>query len=148
VATGDSSASEPTPRVPLRILVVDDNVDAADSVAWLLRHQSHDVRTAHDGRSAIEMAAEFRPRVVVLDLGLPKVDGYEVSRRLRDSADTRDALIIAVSGYGQDEDRRRSTEAGFDYHFIKPVDFQTLLGVLRGAHNDESPAEELERIES
>ena len=148
VATGDSSASEPTPRVPLRILVVDDNVDAADSVAWLLRHQSHDVRTAHDGRSAIEMAAEFRPRVVVLDLGLPKVDGYEVSRRLRNSADTRDALIIAVSGYGQDEDRRRSTEAGFDYHFIKPVDFQTLLGVLREAHNDESPAEELERIES
>jgi DNA-binding response OmpR family regulator len=148
VATGGPSAPEPTRRVPLRILVVDDNVDAADSVAWLLRHQSHDVRTAHDGRSAIEMAAGFRPRVVVLDLGLPQLDGYEVSRRLRASAETRDALIIAVSGYGQDEDRRRSTEAGFDYHFIKPVDFQTLLGVLREANDEESPAEELERIET
>jgi signal transduction histidine kinase/DNA-binding response OmpR family regulator len=148
VATGGPSAPEPTTRVPLRILVVDDNVDAADSVAWLLRHQSHDVRTAHDGRSAIAMAAEFRPRVVVLDLGLPQLDGYEVSRRLRASTETRDALIIAVSGYGQDEDRRRSAEAGFDYHFIKPVDFQTLLGVLREANDEESPAEELERIET
>ena len=133
---------------PIRILVVDDNVDAADSVAWLFRQHAHDVRTTHDGRSAIELATEFRPQVVVLDLGLPQVDGYEVSRRLRTLPDTRDALIIAVSGYGQDEDRRRSTQAGFDHHFIKPVDFQTLMGVLHEAENNRSPDEELEGVES
>jgi signal transduction histidine kinase len=135
------------PRVPLRILIVDDNVDAADSVAWLMRQQAHEVRTAHDGRSALEMANDFRPQVIVLDLGLPELDGYEVSRRLRATPDTREALIIAVSGYGQDEDRRRSTQAGFDYHFIKPVNFETLLGVIREAH-DRNQSEELERIES
>jgi signal transduction histidine kinase/DNA-binding response OmpR family regulator len=139
--------AESVPRVPFRILIVDDNVDAADSVAWLMRQQAHDVRTAHDGRSALEMASEFRPQVVVLDLGLPELDGYEVSRRLRAAPDTKEALIIAVSGYGQDEDRRRSTQAGFNYHFIKPVNFETLLGVLREAH-DRHQAEELERIES
>jgi two-component system CheB/CheR fusion protein len=85
---------------------------------------------------------------VVLDLGLPQLDGYEVSRRLRALPDTRDALIIAVSGYGQDEDRRRSAQAGFDHHFIKPVDFQTLAGVLREAENNRSPDEELEGVES
>ncbi len=83
----------------------------------------------------------------MLDLGLPELDGYEVSRRLRAAPDTREALIIAVSGYGQDEDRRRSTQAGFDYHFIKPVNFETLLGVLREAY-DRNQAEELARIES
>jgi CheY-like chemotaxis protein len=94
------------------------------------------------------MAKEFRPQVVVLDLGLPKLDGYEVSRLLRSAAETRDALIVAVSGYGQDEDRRRSSQAGFDYHFIKPVDFQTLLGVLHEAEENQGPLEELEQIES
>jgi signal transduction histidine kinase len=144
--TGRAPAQS-VPRVRLRILIVDDNVDAADSVAWLMRQQAHDVRTAHDGRSALEMASEFRPQVVVLDLGLPELDGYEVSRRLRAAPDTREALIIAVSGYGQDEDRRRSTQAGFDYHFIKPVNFETLLGVIREVH-DRNQAEEFERIES
>jgi len=148
VATGGAPPAEQSPRGPLRILVVDDNVDAADSVAWLLRRQAHEVRTVHDGRSAIDMAKEFRPQVVVLDLGLPELDGYEVSRRLRSAPDTREALIVAVSGYGQDEDRRRSSEAGFDYHFIKPVDFQTLLGVLREADENRDKADELERIGS
>jgi signal transduction histidine kinase/DNA-binding response OmpR family regulator len=145
--TGPATA-ESVAHAPLRILVVDDNVDAADSVAWLFRQQAHDVRTTHDGRSAIELATEFRPQVVVLDLGLPQLDGYEVSRRLRKLPDTRDSLIIAVSGYGQDEDRRRSSQAGFDHHFIKPVDFQTLMGVLREAENNRSPDEEFEGVES
>lgn len=148
VPKSDPSPSETVAHTPLRILVVDDNVDAADSVAWLFRKQAHDVRTTHDGRSAIELATEFRPQVVVLDLGLPQVDGYEVSRRLRTLPETRDALIIAVSGYGQDEDRRRSRQAGFDHHFIKPVDFQTLLGIVREAENNRSLDEELERVES
>jgi CheY-like chemotaxis protein len=148
VPKSDPSPAESAAPAPLRILVVDDNVDAADSVAWLFRQQSHDVRTTHDGRSAIGLATEFRPQVVVLDLGLPQLDGYEVSRRLRTLPDTRDALIIAVSGYGQDEDRRRSSQAGFDHHFIKPVDFQTLLGVLREAEDNRSPDEELEGVES
>ena len=144
----DPRPAEQVSQTPLRILVVDDNVDAADSLAWLFRQLAHDVRTTHDGRSAIELATEFRPQVVVLDLGLPQLDGYEVSRRLRSLPDTRDAPIIAVSGYGQDEDRRRSSQAGFDHHFIKPVDFQSLLGVLREVEDNRSPDEELEGVES
>jgi signal transduction histidine kinase len=147
-AGNDPRPAEPVAQTPLRILVVDDNVDAADSVAWLFRQLGHDVRTTHDGRSAIELAGGFRPQVVVLDLGLPQLDGYEVSRRLRSLPDTRDALIVAVSGYGQDEDRRRSSQAGFDHHFIKPVDFQSLLGVLREVEDNRSPDEELEGVES
>ena len=84
----------------------------------------------------------------MLDLGLPKLDGYEVSRHLRSFPDTRNALIVAVSGYGQEEDRRRSSQAGFDYHFIKPVDFQTLLGVIHEPHESRAPDNELEQIES
>jgi CheY-like chemotaxis protein len=129
----DPPDSKRIPQARLRILVVDANVDAADSVAWLLRHEAHDVRTANDGRSAIEVAASFRPQVVVLDLGLPKLDGYEVSRRLRNLPVTRDALMVAVSGYGQDEDKRQAQEAGFDFHMTKPVDPARLIAVIASA---------------
>jgi signal transduction histidine kinase/DNA-binding response OmpR family regulator len=127
----------------LRILVVDDNVDAADSVAWLLRTKKHEVCVAHDGRAAVEVAGHFLPQVVVLDLGLPELDGYEVARRLRAAEGTRHALLLAVSGYGQDEHRKQSQEAGFDCHFVKPVDFNALLRAINEAR---APANALLQI--
>ncbi len=133
------SATESQPASPLRVLVVDDNADAADSLAYLLRHGDHDVRTAHDGRRAVELALEFRPQAVVLDLGLPELDGYEVARHLRQHEATRGALLVALSGYGQQEHRRRASEAGFNHHFVKPVDFAALQRILVEAHQAGSP---------
>jgi CheY-like chemotaxis protein len=109
---------------------VDDNRDAATSLAKLLKLLGHDVRVAHDGPTAVELARAERTEVVILDIGLPGMDGYEVARRLRQEECCREALIIAASGYGQEEDRRRSREAGFDHHLVKPVDFDALLALL------------------
>jgi signal transduction histidine kinase/DNA-binding response OmpR family regulator len=134
----DSPTENRSPGASLRVLVVDDNADAADSLAFLLKHREHEVRTAHDGRKAVELAEEFRPQAVVLDLGLPELDGYEVARHLRRSEATRGALLVALSGYGQQEHRRRSTEAGFDYHFVKPLDFGALQRILGEADNPPS----------
>ncbi len=145
-AVADAPLENRSPAAPLRVLVVDDNADAADSLAWLLRHGDHEVRTAHDGRQAVEVAHEFRPQAVVLDLGLPEIDGYEVARRLRQHADTRGALLVALSGYGQQEHRRRSSEAGFDYHFVKPLDFGGLQRILLEAQD--GPRGELARVGS
>jgi signal transduction histidine kinase/DNA-binding response OmpR family regulator len=116
--------------MPRRILIVDDNVDAATTLGMLLRLDGHNIRFAHDGQAAVDAAAEFSPDVVLLDIGLPKLDGYEVARRLRARPETEEALLVAVSGYGQEEDRRRSKEAGFDHHLTKPVDFSVLRQVL------------------
>jgi signal transduction histidine kinase len=147
---GEMAAESPVesriPAAPLRVLVVDDNADAAESLAWLLKHGEHEVRTAHDGREALEMAQQFRPQAVVLDLGLPELDGYEVARRLRQREETRGTLLVALSGYSQQEHRRRSSEAGFDYHFVKPVDFGALQRILVETHN--THADELARIGS
>jgi CheY-like chemotaxis protein len=105
--------------------VVDDNVDAAESLALLLRMMGQVVRTVHDGVSALEAAESFPPDVVLLDIGLPRMDGYEVARQLRQRGPA-DALLVAVTGYGQDADLTRSREAGFDRHLVKPVDPGTL----------------------
>jgi CheY-like chemotaxis protein/anti-sigma regulatory factor (Ser/Thr protein kinase) len=113
-----------------RILVVDDNVDTARGMARLLELLGHEVAIAHSGPEGIDMAREHRPDFVLLDIGLPGMDGYEVASRLRREECCKDTVIIAVSGYGQDEDRRRSTEAGFDHHLIKPLDHDTLLSLL------------------
>jgi signal transduction histidine kinase len=131
----DSPTESPSLTPSLRVLVVDDNTDAAESLAWLLKHGDHEVRTAHNGRQAIGLAREFCPQVVVLDLGLPELDGYEVARRLRQSDETRGALLVALSGYGQQEHRLRSNEAGFNYHFVKPLDFGALQRVLSEAQH-------------
>ena len=109
------------PSRPLRILVVDDNHDAAESLAALLTLKDHNVRTAYDGPGALQEALAFQPDVLLLDLGLPGMNGYEVAQRLRDHGHLHHAVLIAVTGWGQDEDRRRSHEAGFRHHLVKPV---------------------------
>ena len=124
-------AGPPGPHAPAsRILVVDDNVDLAQGIARLLRRVGHDVRIAHDGAAAIEAARAFRPEVVLLDIGLPMIDGYQVARQLRGEHCSKDTRIIAISGYGHEEDRRRSSEVGFDHHLVKPIDFHSLMTLL------------------
>jgi PAS domain S-box-containing protein len=113
-----------------RILIVDDNKDSANTLAMLLRYQGHEVETAYDGVTAIERAQAAHPSLVLLDIGLPRIDGYEVARRLRAAPATRNSLLVAMTGYGQEEDRRRSREAGFDHHLVKPIDPQVLPQIL------------------
>jgi signal transduction histidine kinase len=113
-----------------RILVVDDNQDGAHSLAMLLEMQGNTVHIVYDGPQAVEAMAQFHPDVVLLDIGLPTLNGYETARRMRALPDSRDALIIALTGWGQEEDRRRSREAGFDHHLVKPVDLHVLEGLL------------------
>lgn len=105
-----------------RILVVDDNRDAAESPAEVLRRAGHEARVAYDGLGAVEAAGQFRPDVVLLDIGLPKLNGHDVARRVRGRPWGRGMVLVAVTGWGQDEDRRRAREAGFDHHLTKPVD--------------------------
>jgi len=116
---------------PRRILVVDDNRDAVESLAELLTLFGHEVETAHDGMAAVRAAAAFRPEAVILDIGLPGLDGYEAARRIRDQPEGGGMLLIALTGRGQEEDRRRSKEAGFDYHVTKPLEIETLEQLLR-----------------
>lgn len=116
----------------LRILVVDDNRDAAATLAMLLKSTGSYVRTAHDGEEAIQVAAEFLPNVVLCDIGLPKMDGYEVGRHIRQEPWGEKMTLIAVTGWGQDDDRRKSDEAGFDRHLVKPVDPNALMNLLAG----------------
>jgi CheY-like chemotaxis protein len=119
-----------TAHRPLRVLVVDDNLDAAESLVMLLGLDGHEVRMAHSGVEALEAAAVFRPEVVLLDIGLPGMDGYEVARRLREQNDGAETLLVAMTGYGQEEDRRRSRAAGFHRHLVKPVDLNDLRALL------------------
>jgi PAS domain S-box-containing protein len=121
-SAGTHAADEPSPRRDVRILVVDDNRDAALSLATFLRITGNEVRTAHDGNDAIAAATSFRPHVMVLDIGMPGRNGYDVARHMREQPWGKDILLVAVTGWGQDEDRRRSDEAGFDAHLVKPID--------------------------
>jgi PAS domain S-box-containing protein len=125
--TGDFGALSKVP--PCRIVVVDDNVDAGDSLAELLSESGHEVRVAYDGFSALDLVRVHKPNVVLLDIGLPKMDGYEVARKLRD-AHGNGLVLVALTGYGQQEDQRRSKEAGFDFHIVKPPTPQALQTVL------------------
>ena len=116
----------------LRILVVEDNHDAAELLADHLGFVGHDVTVTYDGPAALEAAPRVLPHVVLLDIGLPRMDGYEVARQLRHDPRLRGAVLIAVTGYGQEEDRRRSREAGFAHHLTKPVDPSTLERLIAG----------------
>jgi PAS domain S-box-containing protein len=113
-----------------RVLVVDDNVDAADSAAMLLRRSGHDVRVAYSSQAALDAADSYRPHIILLDIGLPKMDGYEVARRLRKRPELRDVRLVAVTGYGQETDRQRSHAAGFDSHLVKPFTLEQVQHVL------------------
>jgi CheY-like chemotaxis protein len=115
------------------ILIVDDSADVARSMAMLLQAEGHEVRTELDGAAALRTLQAWRPDVVLLDIGLPQMDGYEVARRMRECPAGERALLIAVTGWGQPEDRRRSTDAGFDFHVTKPVELNVLNALLRSA---------------
>lgn len=119
-----------TPSSGKRLLVVDDNRDAADSLAVLLRMQGHEVRVALDGTSALEHARAFAPQLVFLDIGMPGMDGYEVARRMRGLPELDEAVLVALTGWGQKEDRRRSAEAGFDQHLVKPAGAKEVEALL------------------
>jgi CheY-like chemotaxis protein len=119
-----------TSNATYRILVVDDNHDSADSLAMLMELHGHDVYIAHDGQSALDSAEQYRPDVVLLDIGLPVLNGHDVCRRIRQQPWGQAMVLIALTGWGQDEDRRRSQEAGFDGHLVKPVDQTRLLALL------------------
>jgi PAS domain S-box-containing protein len=125
-------AAEPPPMVARRVLVVDDNSDAASALEALLRSLGHETRVAYDGLEALRLAREFHPDVVLLDIGMPGLDGYEVARRLRALGNQPKVKIVAVTGWGQEADRQRSREAGFDVHLVKPVDANDLTRVLSG----------------
>jgi two-component system CheB/CheR fusion protein len=117
-------------RQSTRVLVVDDHPDIALTLARMLQICGYEVKTACNGRAALEIAAQFRPRFVLLDLGLPILDGYEVARRLRAETGFESPTLIAVTCYGEEEARERSREAGIDHHLLKPVDPGVLLGLL------------------
>ncbi len=113
-----------------RILVVDDNKDSADSLAMLLTLQDNEVRTAYDGLEAVEAAAAFKPDVILSDIGMPGLDGYQAAQRIREQHHGRRVVLVAMTGWGQEEDKRRSMEAGFDFHLVKPVDLAVLDQLL------------------
>jgi PAS domain S-box-containing protein len=123
-----------------RVLVVDDNHDAAQSLAMMLRVMGHDTQTAFDGLEAVHAAATYRPDVVLLDIGLPRMDGYEVARQIRQREWGKTMLLSALTGWGQDEDKERSKVAGFDHHLTKPVDPETLSKMLAARGRPQSPS--------
>jgi PAS domain S-box-containing protein len=138
VAADGPAAGSPS---PFRVLVVDDNVDAAESLAALLEMQGHQVRIAHDGETALRVAAEFLPRVVFLDIGMPGKNGYQVAREMRERASMRHAILVALSGWGAQEDRARSRSAGFDHHLTKPAGLASVEALLARIASDEEQHE-------
>ena len=124
-----------------RVLVVDDNPDATETMSILLKLSGHEIEIAHDGDSALEAAERFKPQVILLDVGLPGMHGYEVAERLRSLPENENVVLVALTGYGQERDRVRAMEAGFDYHFVKPVDFEKLEAVVNNpSRNTPTPA--------
>jgi signal transduction histidine kinase len=131
----EGPASRDPSRPRPRVLVVDDSADTARAMVRLLGAQGFDVRVAHDGRAAVDAARDHRPDVILLDIGLPGMNGYEVARAVRRDPDLAGVTLIAISGYGQDHDRRRSADAGFDHHLVKPVDYGVLYALLDAVPN-------------
>jgi PAS domain S-box-containing protein len=134
IGAGDTAVSAPSAahgaRLPRRILIVDDNEDSAESLALLLEMTGHETHTAHDGETALHNAEKLRPHVMLLDIGLPTLNGHEVCRRIRQQSWGQQMVLIALTGWGQEEDRRRSEEAGFDGHLVKPVNHSRLAALL------------------
>jgi CheY-like chemotaxis protein len=128
-----------TALVARRILIVDDNTDAAESMATLLRIAGHETHVAHDGDRALADANTLRPDVVLLDIGLPKLSGHDVARRIRAEGWGRDMVLVALTGWGQDEDVRSSLAVGFDHHLVKPVDVALLMRLVESPPDSSSP---------
>ena len=126
----------PTPTRPLNVLVVDDNPDAADSMALVLRQAGHEARVAWNGEDAVAAAREARPDVVLLDLGMPCMNGFEAARRLREGPGGGPPVLVAVTGWGSEDDRRRTKAAGFAHHLVKPVNPADVLAILAAAGPD------------
>jgi CheY-like chemotaxis protein len=116
-----------------RILVVDDNVDAAESAAEILRLLGNEVLVAHDGLAAVDAVEEWHPEIVLLDIGLPGIDGYEVAKRVRQTAYGKNVRLVALTGWGQDQDRQRTSDSGFDQHWVKPVGLEKLKEISSGS---------------
>jgi CheY-like chemotaxis protein len=133
VAPPAPAAGEAPPRARLRVLVADDNVDAAETLAMLLEDLGAETRVAQDGEQALAAAEALRPDVAFLDIGMPKLDGRQVAGRIRAEAWGRDVVLVALTGWGQPDDRRRSREAGFDEHLVKPANVETVERVLAAA---------------
>jgi CheY-like chemotaxis protein len=122
--------------VSFRILVADDNIDAAESMGIMLRLMGNDVRIVRDGQQAVDEAAGFRPDLALLDIGMPRLNGYDVARFIRHQRWGKEIVLVALTGWGQEEDKRKAAEAGFDHHFTKPVspvDIANLMTQLRAA---------------
>jgi CheY-like chemotaxis protein/two-component sensor histidine kinase len=132
-AAAEAPAAGPAERPVRRVLVTDDNVDAATSLAMMLELMGNEVRIAHDGLEAVTAAEELRPDVILLDIGMPRLNGYDACKRIREQPWGPGIYIVALTGWGQEEDKRRSREAGFDHHLVKPVDPVTLGALLAGA---------------
>ncbi|MEK6262086.1 MAG: PAS domain S-box protein [Planctomycetota bacterium] len=124
----EPTVSEPTP--PRRILIVDDNRDSATTLSMLLKLTGNETHTAYDGLAAVEAAIKFKPDVVILDIGLPKLNGHEAARKIREQPGGKSIVLVALTGWGQEDDRRKSREAGFDGHMVKPVDHAALMKLL------------------
>jgi CheY-like chemotaxis protein len=118
----------------LRIEVVDDNHDSANSLGMMLRIMGNDIQIANDGEQAVRVAADFQPDVVLLDIGLPKLNGYEAAQQIREQPWGKKIVLIALTGWGQAEDKRQANEAGFDLHMVKPVDPTSLISILAELH--------------
>jgi CheY-like chemotaxis protein len=129
--TEPSQARRPEIKNPRRVLVADDNHDSADSLAAMLALMGHDALAVYDGAAAVDRAPSFQPHVILLDLGMPTVDGYEAARRIRQQAWSNGVVLVAVTGWGQDEDRAKAKSAGFDFHLTKPAHPETLERLLR-----------------
>ena len=128
--TESAGVGGPRLRGKLRVLIVEDNLDSAEMLAFLLKLRGHELRVVYDGTEALEAAKAFRPHVVLCDIGLPRLNGYEVAEWLRSQPDFKHTRLIALTGYGQDEDRLRASKAGFDYHLTKPVEPMALGALL------------------
>lgn len=139
VPRADAPAEEPAiadlepepPARPARVLIVDDNADYASSLALLLSSVGHEVRVANTGEEALALAGELTPEVGILDIGLPDIGGRDLARRLRTMAGVQKPVLIAISGWGQPEDRQQSLDAGFSLHLVKPVDYRTIQAAMR-----------------
>jgi CheY-like chemotaxis protein len=137
---GDVEQADSVPRhekreshlvISRRVLIADDNRDSAESLAMLLRLEGHQVVVGHDGDTALRLFETHAPEIALLDIGMPQMDGYEVARRIRASPAGRDALLVALTGWGQEKDRLTSREAGFDHHLVKPVDPALVLRLIQ-----------------